>query len=127
MPFEYAPAIASNTAKIDAVETVAILHPGTITKFEIEYPKGCAGLVHTEIYHWDVKLWPKNEEGTFTGDDIVIISRPNFELSEAPYELVIKTWNLDDTFQHTPRYRVEVNETQETIGNLIRKLLMAGR
>ena len=126
MPFEYAPAIASNTAKVDAVETLAILHPGTITKFEIEYPKGCAGLVHTQVYHWDVKLWPKNEEGDFSGDDVVISFNPDFALAEAPYEIAIRTWNEDDTYSHTPRYRLEVTEAGKSLVEQIRRLFTIG-
>jgi len=124
--FEYAPTIPANTAKIDAIETLCLLHSGTITKFEIEYPKGCAGLVHSEVYHWDVKLWPKNEEGTFSGDDIVISFNPGFSLSKTPFELTIKTWNLDDTYSHTPRYRLEVTEAGKSLVEQLRKLFAIG-
>jgi len=126
MPFEFAPVIPANTAKTDAIETKCVLHPGTITKLEIEYPAGCAGLVHSEVYHWDVKLWPKNEEGTFTGDDIVISSNPQHDLSASPYELVFKTWNLDDTYQHTPRYRIEVTDSGKSLLGQLKRLFLIG-
>jgi len=126
MPFESPFPIPANTTQADPAEITLSLYPGTVTLLGIEFPDGCFGLVHIEAYHWDVKLWPENKEGNFSGNDVYVIFEPNYRLVKQPCELVFKGWNEDDTFSHQPIIRLEVIESGGTLVERMARLFTLG-
>ena len=126
MQIEKAIRLAPLNNESTAALTDIMLVEGVVSYFEINYPDGCAGLVHTVVYHWDVKLWPSNETDTFTGNGIQIGFRPNYPLTRSPFTLTIKAWNTDDLYYHTPIYRLELQEKGTTPLDQLKRLFLLG-
>jgi len=98
--------IAPSTSRA-APETKTIeLVPGTIRHVEVEFPDGCAGLAHCQIWRWGHQLWPSNPGASFASNAYVVSWDEDFSLKDWPHDLRVEAWNLDDTYSHTLRVRV---------------------
>jgi len=134
MDFWYAVATDHNTAKVAAVVTDLKLTAGTITQVWLVHPEGCQGLAYAAIFEGGHQLYPHNPEESYHGNDVPMILDDNYEL-KAPALLKLKTWNLDDTYDHTVYLRITVLRpkidvaTQALIDalNIIKQLLTGRR
>ena len=96
------PASTAETAPlVDEVELV----PGTVTRVELQFPRGCVGLVHVTINRELHQLWPSNPDGNIAGNDARISWSEDHPFTEVPYTLQLWGWNTDDTFPHTITFR----------------------
>jgi len=78
------------------------LDKGLIKMLIIQIPAGHAGLTHFALYRGDSQVWPKNADGKFVGDNIVLpFDHEWYPLLVEPYELIFRGWNEDDTYDHT--------------------------
>jgi len=90
----------ANTAEGSAQETTFTLEEGIITRLKIVLPYGSVGLLYIQIKDGATQIAPK-ASGYYHGDgDSFEIVHFNYPLQTSPYELTIKTWNLDDTYDH---------------------------
>ena len=80
--------------------TVGIAH-GIITKIMVRPRPGHAGLAHCVILHHEHQIAPSTENMDFHGDTFPIDWEEYYESYQPPYELKIKGWNDDDTYEHT--------------------------
>lgn len=134
MDYSYAVATSKNTAKANAVSTALKLTAGIIKQVWMVHPEGCHGLAHAAIYLGGHQLYPHNRDESYHGNDVPMIFEDNFEL-ESPAMLTLKTWNLDDTYDHTLYLRITVlrpiidRATQALIDalNIIKQLLTGRR
>jgi len=134
MDYSYAVKTTANTAKKDAVETQLKLTAGTIKQVWMVHPEGCHGLAYAAIFLGGHQLYPHNPDEAYHGNDVPMIFEDNFEL-ESPAILTLKTWNLDDTYDHTLYLRITVLRpkidvaTQALIDalNIIKQLLTGRR
>jgi hypothetical protein len=134
MDYSYAVKTTKNTAKADAIETELKLTAGIITQVWMVHPEGCQGLAYAAIFRGGHQLYPANPEEAYHGNDVPMIWDDNYEL-ETPAVLKLKTWNLDDTYDHTVYVRVTVMRpiidvaTQALIDalNIIKQLLTGRR
>jgi hypothetical protein len=101
MLFEYPLTIPANTTKAAAVTLDALLAAGSVTRVDVQFPSGCAGLVHCTIWRHDHQVWPVNLDNDIAGDDIVVSWPESYDLAEEPFSFTIRAWNLDDTYEHT--------------------------
>jgi hypothetical protein len=97
--------IAANTTQANATRTRFKLSKGILHRFEIEFPAGCAGLAHCQVYYEEGQLYPLNDSADFASDDHAIVIDDEFVMKRAPFELVLVCWNLDDTYSHTLKFR----------------------
>lgn len=118
--------LPANTPRSDPVEQEIIIHPGTLTQVDLEFPDGCAGLARLQILHWDVLLFPSNRDGFFSGDGSYISFSEEITFDEAPYTLTIRGWNLDDTFPHSPIVRLGILNKMAA-SSMIQELLLGPR
>jgi len=95
----------ANTSASSPVETILQLKPGLIHKLEIQFPHGCAGLLHLKIMRELQQVWPTNPLGNFASDGETIAYAEEYQLIDAPYELQAHTWNTDTAYAHTLRLR----------------------
>ena len=105
MYYDYAFTIPANTTQTAPTTQACHLCHGVIHRVEIDFPYGCAGLVHLQILHALHQLWPTNPEGAFNADDFVIGYNEHHALADTPPILTLQGWNLDDTFDHTLQVR----------------------
>lgn len=90
----------------DPVRTKLQITKGLIYRVEIQFPPGCAGLVHTQIFDGVLQLWPSTIDDSFAADSTVIGFDDSYFKLTAPYFLDILGYNLDDTYDHTIGYRI---------------------
>lgn len=103
--------IAPNTTKANAKTTTIKLIEGEISKVNIFFPKGHKGLTHCQIFDGEIQIFPTN-----LGEDYSAIGE-TFETAYKivrPWELKIKTWNLDTTFSHNIIVRISL-KTKEAL------------
>lgn len=88
----------ANTAVTSKQKTTLKLEVGIIHKVQIRIPAGQQGLCHCYIQQGLHQIAPKNPGGDFHGDDEKIEYSEYYELKRGLTDLVVFTWNTDDTY-----------------------------
>lgn len=110
MFYEFAVTAPPSTSSEDPVIETVNLVPGVITFVEVQFPRGCAGLVHASVRNALHQVWPTNQDGDIAGDDARVSWDEQYDLDAEPYALSLVVWNEDDTFPHTVSFRfAEIN------------------
>jgi len=99
---------SANTSEANAKQTKIKITNGVITQVIIIFPAGCVGLVNVQFFMGGHQFVPSTEGQVLKGNDILITSPEFLEINDAPRIITIKTWNDDDTYDHT----VEILITQ---------------
>ena len=73
---------------------------GLVYKFHLYAPHGAMGLHYVQVFDGSYQLWPSSPGKAFRGDGIQIDWDDIYLKSVEPYEFTIKSWNLDDTYEH---------------------------
>jgi len=139
MLFEASITIPKSTAQASpTTETFSIAH-GIITKIMVRPRPGHAALAHLVILHHEHQIAPSTEDMSFSGDSWPIDWEEYYESYQPPYELKLKGWNDDDTYQHAfdvfvailPRKAVlalaVVDAIKSILGTLSPKRIFTGR
>jgi len=127
MDYSYAVKTTANTSKANAVETRLKLTAGTIKQVWMVHPEGCHGLAYAAIFLGGHQLYPHNPDEAYHGNDVPMIFEDNFEL-ESPAVLTLKTWNLDETYDHTLYLRItvlrpKIDVAQQALIDLFKQML----
>lgn len=118
--------VPKNTAEGSPAIVTLPIGPGTITRWNIGFPAGCAGLVHVIIKRFDHQVLPEGEGESLYWDNYMFEIAEGLEMDQPPYEVIIEAWNLDDSYSHTVFVGVEVTEFPEvTPEGLLQRLLTA--
>lgn len=104
------------------------VYPGITIEEWVGFPRGCHGLAHMQIWYWGTQLWPYTPQTSFHWDKYVFNMHDRYPLLEEPLELVIKTWNYDDTYPHELIFACTIDAAppEEEIRELRRRLEMIG-
>ena len=102
--------VPPNTSASSPAELLVDLAPGTIHRVELQFPAGCAGLVHVRIFHASHQVWPSNPDGTISSDGLLVAWTEAWDLRSKPHQLRLLAYNLDDTFYHTIAFRFALAE-----------------
>ena len=108
MMYSYAITVPPNTAYADPVIEEVKLPAGLISHVEVEFPAGCAGLVHVVVTEGLHQVWPTNPEGDLASDGYVIPWDEHIEITEPTLRLEAVVWSDDDTYAHTVTVRITV-------------------
>ena len=100
MHFDFDITVPANTLADAPLETEVELTVGIITRVEIDFHPGAAGLVHVQVWRRLHQVWPTNPGASFHADGRVIPWDEYYDLTETPYMFTIKSWSLDDTYPH---------------------------
>lgn len=100
--------IPAGTAEGAPTEQDLKLTDGVITRVEVEFPAGCAGLAHSYARQGVHQVFPTNPDGNLASDNHVIAWNDYEDLHTDPRILTICGWNLDDTYDHTITWRIEL-------------------
>lgn len=101
MLFEASITIPTTATKASpTTETLKIAH-GIITKIMVRPRPGHHALAHCVILHHEHQIAPSTEGMDISGDTFPIDWEEYYESYQPPYELKIKGWNDDDTYEHT--------------------------
>ena len=116
------------TPKSSPVVTRCTVYPGMVTRVWVGFPKGCYGLCHVQVWHWGWPVWPWSPADSFHWDGFMFTFADRYPLTAEPYEFVVKTWNRDDFYPHTPTFMVLVEPAppEEELRRLHRTLEALG-
>ena len=92
---------SANTTEANATKTELKITDGVIHEVSVYFPPGCAGLVYCQIFEGGHQFVPSTEGQFLRGDGILIDSKEFYEIDTAPRWITIKTWNLDESYDHT--------------------------
>ena len=73
---------------------------GLVYKFHLYAPHGAMGLHYVQVFDGSYQLWPSSPGSAFRGDGIQVDWDDIYLKVVEPYEFTIKSWNLDDTYEH---------------------------
>jgi len=96
----------ANTAKADAVETIMPVTKGLIWLIEVNIPSGVYGLTHMQLFDGTYQLFPASPGESITGDGVIAKYDDIYFKNYAPFELTVKTWNVDTVYDHTFHLRI---------------------
>lgn len=105
MLYEYSLTIAANTPATAPATLAAPLAPGTVARVDVQFPSGCVGLVHVQIWRREHQVWPGNLDGNIAAEGLVVSWPDDYDLDDEPFGLEVRGWNDDDTFPHTITFR----------------------
>jgi len=108
MFYEYRLTVPANTPAASPLVQEVALSPGRIIAMALQLPRGCVGLVHAQIWQSLDIHWPSNPDSSFSGDAVVIEWQESFDLDPTAPRLRLAAWNLDDSFDHTITFRINV-------------------
>ena len=98
------------TTEADPATAVAEMNFGRIHRVEVQFPRGCYGLVHVRVLHALHPLWPSNPDGDLAGDGFVIVWDDEFDFVQEPPFLTLQGWNDDDTYPHVITFRFGIDQ-----------------
>lgn len=104
-----------NTPKTTALVTSIVLSRGLIYRFEVDFPPGSAGLLHLYTTYQGTRLYPRDAEDDFYGNDRMISFEDLFFLDVEPFEIIVYTYNDDAVFDHSCQIRIGLADTDEAI------------
>jgi len=106
MFYRFTLVVPANTPEDDPVRLDVKLTHGIIHRVEIGFPPGLAGLVHVAIFEREHQLWPTNPGEWFAWDNYNVAFDEEYYMLEAPYELSIRGWSEDDTYDQPVVVRI---------------------
>lgn len=106
MVFSVSITTTANTAEADADRKVLKLCKGLVYKMEVEFPPGCCGLLHCQVFDGSYQVYPASVNDSFHGNGGVVSFEDCYLKQAAPFEFVVKTWNLDECYPHTIQVRI---------------------
>jgi len=108
MIFRWEQTIPANTPRSAPLEWKMRITTGTITNVWIFFPWGCANLAGIQIWYEGTQVWPVTANEWMRGNDILYHFEDPYRIETEPTFLLIKGYNEDDTYDHTPWVMVQV-------------------
>jgi len=85
---------------------------GLIWLLEVDFPPGGCGLLHVQVFDGSYQVLPATPGESLHGDAVVMKFDDLYFKQAAPFELMIRTWNDDDTWPHATQVRIGVASTR---------------
>jgi len=98
--------VPANRPPTNPAHHVLNVTKGLVYRFELEFPPGCAGLVHVAVFDGGHQVWPSSPEGTFHTDGYTINFDDTYLKETAPYQFDVFSYSTGTTHQHTPVLRI---------------------
>ena len=89
-----------------ATDTILTVTSGLLWLLEVEFPPGCCGLVHFQMFDGKYQMFPATPGASFHSDASTLRFDDLYHKQSAPFEFIIKTWNTDESWDHTLQVRV---------------------
>lgn len=104
----YSSSITTNASTTEGSKADIVLKvtSGLIWLFEVDFPPGCCGLQHVQIFDGSYQLLPSSPGESLHGDNVTSHFEDLYLKQAAPFELKVRTWNLDDTYPHAVQIRI---------------------
>jgi len=116
--------IPANTAQVDANRTLLRVTKGLLWRIEMEFPPGCSGLAYAQIFDGAYQVLPATPREGLHGDAAIIGFDDLYMKASEPFEFIIKTWNIDETWDHTVQIRLGMASSELFMSRYIPSLTM---
>jgi hypothetical protein len=93
--YEFDLTVPANTLQASAVSRAMPIDPGIVTRISVQFPAGCVGMVHAQILRALHIVMPNNSDATIKGDNIVVESEEEIDVTHAPLQLIARAWSPD--------------------------------
>jgi len=123
LPFMLNIITPKNTSITSYIETEIILPIGRINKLWIEFPKGCSGLVGFQVWRNPRQIFPIPAGQWMLGDGYIIPLAFTHIIETEPYKLSVRSYNLDDTYQHRIMIVMEMSGLSDPVNTQLAGLL----
>jgi hypothetical protein len=107
--FSYKFTVPPNTNVSSLHEYRLPIYKCAITKTAIYFPWGGAGLCGIQVWYQDAQLIPFTRGEFLIGNDRLYTIEEIYNITAEPFELILKGYNDDDTFEHSPEFDFEVS------------------
>ena len=127
MLFEASITIPKNTLEVNSTIVMLPIAHGIISEIMVRPRPGHAALAHCVILSHEHQIAPSSGSMDFHGDTFPIDWIEYYEVYQPPYELKIKGWNEDDTYEHTfdifvavlPRKGIIATAVSDALSNIL--------
>jgi hypothetical protein len=99
------------TDKDNPVKYTLPVHIGTITDILVIFPLRCCSLVHVTVRDKNWQIVPYNQDSNVVGNGINIDFPMNYDIKQPPLQLYFTGWSEDDTYTHTPKFKITIDES----------------
>lgn len=89
-----------NTAASAPQVTVFSVTEGIVYHLKVSFPPGPSGLLHVQVWDAAYLVFPTGLGESFVGDDELFQFDVLYAKKADPFIILVKTWNLDDTYAH---------------------------
>ena len=103
--------VAVGRTEANPVEEELNLTYGVIVWVGVQFPVGCAELVHCRLLHRRHQVWPSNINESLQSDGYTVPIDEHYRLDEPPFIFTAICWNDDDTYDHTVTVFVDILES----------------
>ena len=111
--------VSAKGTKKTAVRTTLKINKGLIWLMEVDFPAGCVGLTHVQIFDGKYQVLPASPDMDLSGDGQLLRYDDLYLKEAAPFELVVVTWNTDELWDHTVQVRIGVASTRLFMGRYL--------
>lgn len=91
----------ANTTEANSIKTRFKVNHGVIFRVWLTFPAGCAGLLKFRMFSGGHPILPVDKDAFIRGDNFTFEYPLFVEILESPAQIIIETWNDDETFQHS--------------------------
>lgn len=105
----------ANTDRATPLGTPFKLTAGLAYRFEVYFPPGSCGLAGIRVYLDGTQILPRDRGVYFTGNDLFRSYEDFLSIENTSNELLIETYNEDESFCHTIYLSVGIVSRQEFI------------
>jgi len=91
-----------------ATRTIIKITKGLIWLLEVDFPAGCVGLVHVQLFDGNYQLLPASPGKNLSGDGQLLRYDDSYLKESAPFELTLVTWKEDELWDHHIQVRIGV-------------------
>lgn len=123
LPFFHYLSIPENTSQFEYVSYTLLLPIGRINKIWVEFPLGCAGLAAVQLWRGVQQIFPLPSGNWLRSHNSVLNFAFTHEINTEPYEVEIRGYNLDDTYNHTIWIGLEMSGLPSEITPQLRSFL----
>lgn len=81
-------------------KTIYHVTEGIVYHLAVIFPPGPAGLLHVQVFDATYQIFPTTIGESFSGDNLKLDWDVLYAKDDYPYEIEVRTWNLDDTYEH---------------------------
>ena len=101
LPFFHYLQIPKNTAIASFISYIMPLPISQTHRIWIEFPKGCTGLVGFQLWRGVEQIFPLPPGVWLRSDNYTLNFAFTHLIDKEPYEVELRGYNIDDTYQHT--------------------------